>query len=227
MAAKTYSGKKPENMKKTVGYFLSYMGRHKRMLFVVAVLVSVSALCNLLGTYMIRQVVNGLADGNVSTLLKGVLTAAGIFATGALAAWGYSQTMVKASQQILFDIRRDLFSHIQTLPLKFFDTNGHGDIMSLFTNDIDTISDALIRFLCSAVLHLVLLRPAHLGFVNFLINRVVSQQFLMSSCAVHLSILQNHDLVCVHHRGNSLCNNNLGHILPLRQRCKESGSAGK
>ena len=130
-------------MKKTVGYFLSYMGRHKRMLFVVAVLVSVSALCNLLGTYMIRPVVNGLADGNVSTLLKGVLTAAGIFATGALAAWGYSQTMVKASQRILFDIRRDLFSHIQTLPLKFFDTNGHGDIMSLFTNDIDTISDAL------------------------------------------------------------------------------------
>ena len=143
MAAKTYSGKKPENMKKTVGYFLSYMGRHKRMLFVVAVLVSVSALCNLLGTYMIRPVVNGLADGNVSTLLKGVLTAAGIFATGALTAWGYSQTMVKASQRILFDIRRDLFSHIQTLPLKFFDTNGHGDIMSLFTNDIDTISDAL------------------------------------------------------------------------------------
>lgn len=143
MAARTYSGKKPENMKKTVGYFLSYMGRHKRMLFVVAVLVSVSALCNLLGTYMIRPVVNGLADGDIRTLLKGVLTAAGIFATGALAAWGYSQTMVKASQKILFDIRRDLFSHIQTLPLKFFDTNGHGDIMSLFTNDIDTISDAL------------------------------------------------------------------------------------
>ena len=143
MAAGTYSGKKPENMKRTVGYFLSYMGRHKRMLFVVAVLVSVSAVCNLLGTYMIRPVVNGLADGNVRTLLKGVLVAAAIFATGALAAWGYSQTMVRASQKILFDIRRDLFSHIQTLPLKFFDSNGHGDIMSLFTNDIDTISDAL------------------------------------------------------------------------------------
>lgn len=143
MAAGTYSGRKPENMKRTVGYFLSYMGRHKRMLFVVAVLVSVSALCNLLGTYMIRPVVNGLADGNVRTLLKGVLVAAVIFATGALASWGYSQTMVKASQKILFDIRRDLFSHIQTLPLKFFDSNGHGDIMSLFTNDIDTISDAL------------------------------------------------------------------------------------
>ena len=143
MASRTYRGKKPENMKKTVGFFLSYMGKHKRMLFVVAALVSVSALCNLLGTYMIRPVVNHLADGNMSSLLKGVLVAAGIFATGALAAWGYSQTMVKASQRILFDIRRDLFSHIQTLPLQFFDTNGHGDIMSLFTNDIDTISDAL------------------------------------------------------------------------------------
>ena len=77
MASRTYRGKKPENMKKTVGFFLSYMGKHKRMLFVVAALVSVSALCNLLGTYMIRPVVNHLADGNVSSLLKGVLVAAG------------------------------------------------------------------------------------------------------------------------------------------------------
>lgn len=143
MAARTFSGKKPKDMKKTVHFFLSYMGQHKRMLFVVAVLVSLSALCNLLGTYMIRPVVNHLADKNVFSLLKGVLTAACIFAIGAFSAWGYSQTMVKASQRILFDIRRDLFSHIQTLPLKFFDTRGHGDIMSLFTNDIDTISDAL------------------------------------------------------------------------------------
>ena len=143
MASRTYSGKKPENMKKTVGFFLSYMGKHRKLLLIVAVLVSVSALANLLGTYMIRPVVNGLAGGNILTLLKGVLLTAAIFSIGVVAAWGYTQTMVKASQRILFDIRRDLFSHIQTLPLKFFDTRGHGDIMSLFTNDIDTISDAL------------------------------------------------------------------------------------
>ena len=130
-------------MKKTVGFFLSYMGKHRKLLLIVAVLVSVSALANLLGTYMIRPVVNGLAGGNILTLLKGVLLTAAIFSIGVVAAWGYTQTMVKASQRILFDIRRDLFSHIQTLPLKFFDTRGHGDIMSLFTNDIDTISDAL------------------------------------------------------------------------------------
>ncbi len=130
-------------MKKTVGFFLSYMGKHRMLLLIVAVLVSVSALANLLGTYMIRPVVNGLTGGNILTLFKGVLLTAAIFFVGVVAAWGYTQTMVKASQRILFDIRRDLFSHIQTLPLKFFDTRGHGDIMSLFTNDIDTISDAL------------------------------------------------------------------------------------
>ena len=51
--------------------------------------------------------------------------------------------MVKAAQRVLFDIRRDLFSHLQTLPLRFFDTRRHGDVMSYFTNDVDTISDAL------------------------------------------------------------------------------------
>ena len=113
------------------------------MLFVVAVLVSVSATANLLGTYMIRPVVNNLVDGKVSTLVRGVVVAALIFGLGALSAWGYSQTMVKVAQRVIYDIRHDLFAHVQKLPLKFFDTRKHGDIMSLFTNDIDTISDAL------------------------------------------------------------------------------------
>ena len=143
MAARAYSGKKPKNLKHTLRVFLSYLGRHKKMLAVVAVLVTVSAGANLLGTYMIRPVVNGLADGDVHTLLRGVLITALIFGCGALAAYGYTQTMVKAAQQVVFDIRRDLFEHVQTLPLQFFDSRRHGDIMSLFTNDIDTMADAL------------------------------------------------------------------------------------
>lgn len=143
MAARAYSGKKPKNLKHTLRVFLSYLGRHKKMLAVVAVLVTISAGANLLGTYMIRPVVNGLADGDVHTLLRGVLITALIFGCGALAAYGYTQTMVKAAQQVVFDIRRDLFEHVQTLPLKFFDSRRHGDIMSLFTNDIDTMADAL------------------------------------------------------------------------------------
>lgn len=143
MAARAYSGKKPKNLKHTLRVFLSYLGRHKKMLAVVAVLVTISAGANLLGTYMIRPVVNGLADGDVHTLLRGMLITALIFGCGALAAYGYTQTMVKAAQQVVFDIRRDLFEHVQTLQLQFFDSRRHGDIMSLFTNDIDTMADAL------------------------------------------------------------------------------------
>ncbi len=137
------NNKRPENLSQTLRVFLSYLGRHKRMLFVVAVLVSISAIANLLGTYMIRPVVNNLADGKISTLIAGVSIAAIIFGIGALSAWGYSQTMVKVAQRVIYDIRHDLFAHVQKLPLKFFDRRKHGDIMSLFTNDIDTISDAL------------------------------------------------------------------------------------
>ena len=143
MAARQMSGKRPDDLGYTVRTLLHYMGMHKFLLLIVAVLVTISALANLIGTYMIRPVVNNLADGSLDTLFKGVLVTAVIFASGALSALGYTQTMVMTAQKVLFDIRRDLFSHIQKLPLKFFDTNLHGDIMSYFTNDMDTISDAL------------------------------------------------------------------------------------
>ena len=153
MAARAYSGKKPKNLKHTLRVFLSYLGRHKKMLAVVAVLVTISAGANLFGTYMIRPVVNGLADGDVHTLLRGVLITALIFGCGALAAYGYTQTMVKAAQQVVFDIRRDLFEHVQTLPLQFFDSRRHGDIMSLFTNDIESTINNLLRNALLAVEH--------------------------------------------------------------------------
>ena len=143
MAARQMSGKRPDDLGYTVRTLLHYMGMHKFLLLIVAVLVIISALANLIGTYMIRPVVNNLADGSLDTLFKGVLVTAIIFASGALSALGYTQTMVMTAQKVLFDIRKDLFSHIQKLPLKFFDTNLHGDIMSYFTNDMDTISDAL------------------------------------------------------------------------------------
>ena len=151
MALKTKNVKRPENMQHTLRIFVSYLGRHKFMLLIVSILVTVSALANLLGTYMIRPVVNNLANGDMHLLAIGVLVAAGIFVTGALAAWGYSQTMVKAAQQVVFDVRRDLFAHMQTLPLRFFDEKRHGDIMSLFTNDIDTIADALNNSFAMAI----------------------------------------------------------------------------
>ena len=141
--ARQYNNARPKNLRYTVGKLLDYMGRHKFLLLLVAVLVTLSALGNLLGTYMIRPVVNDLVDGDLDALIHGVILTACIYAVGALSALGYTQTMVKAAQKVLYDIRRDLFAHLQTLPLRFFDTRRHGDIMSYFTGDVDTISDAL------------------------------------------------------------------------------------
>lgn len=141
--ARQPAGKRPQNLRFAVGELLRYMGRHRLLLFAVAALVTISACANLLGTYMIRPVVNSLAGADISALVRGVAATALIYGAGVLAAWGYTQTMVNMAQKVLFDIRRDLFAHIQTLPLRFFDTRRHGDVMSYFTNDVDTVSDAL------------------------------------------------------------------------------------
>ena len=144
MANKVSNKKRPKNIRKTLHTFSKYMGRHSLLMILVAFLVAVSALANLIGTYMIKPVINKyVAKGDMEGLSFGILITAIIFLTGALAALGYTQTMVKTAQKIVFDIRRDLFSKIQGLPIKYFDTHNSGDTMSLFTNDIDTVSEAL------------------------------------------------------------------------------------
>ena len=142
--AKAFGGKRPQNLRHTLRRFMDYLGRHKIMLGVVGLLAAVSALAALLGTYMIRPIVNGVLENGSAAYLAGVVAlTAGIYIVGALSTLGYTQLMVRAAQKILQDIRRDLFAHLQTLPLHYFDTNRKGDLMSLFTNDVDTISDAL------------------------------------------------------------------------------------
>lgn len=149
--ARQISGKKPKNFGFTLKTLLSYMGRHRFLFLAVAVLVTISALGNLLGTYMIRPVVNSVGAGDVQTLVRGVALTVAIYGVGVLAAFGYTQTMVYAAQKVLYDIRRDLFAHIQKLPLRFFDTRRHGDIMSYFTNDVDTVADALNNSFAMAI----------------------------------------------------------------------------
>ena len=86
MAARQFGNTKPRDFGLTVRTLLSYMGRHKFLLLAVAVLVTISALANLIGTYMIRPVVNDVAAGDGSSrLLSGVITTAVIYAVGALA----------------------------------------------------------------------------------------------------------------------------------------------
>ena len=143
MAMRPRSGKKPKRLGYTVKRLLGYMGRHKLLLFAVALLVTLSAGANLAGTYMIRPVVNSLTRGDWGGFVSGVVLTACIYGLGVLCSLGYTQCMVGVAQRVLFEIRRDLFAHMQGLPLSWFDSRNRGDVMSYFTNDVDTISDAL------------------------------------------------------------------------------------
>ena len=136
-------GNKPQNLIATLRELLAYMGRHKLLFLAVALLVSVSAIANLLGTYMIRPVVDSLAGGAYADFVAGIIATALIYAAGVVAAFAYTQVMVHAAQKVLVDIRRDLFAYLQKLPLSYFDTHNRGDIMSYFTNDVDTVAEAM------------------------------------------------------------------------------------
>ena len=142
---------RPANPLATLRTLLSYMSHARWMLLLVAVLVTVSALANLFGTYMIKPVVNAVGRGDFASFSSGVALTAVIYLLGVASAAGYTQTMVRAAQRVVFDIRRDLFDHIERLPLSFFDSSRHGDVMSYFTNDVDTVSEALNNSFASLV----------------------------------------------------------------------------
>ena len=109
--AKPFGGKRPQDLRHTLRRFMDYLGRHKIMLGVVGLLAAVSALAALLGTYMIRTIVNGVLENGSAAYLAGVVAlTAGIYIVGALSTLGYTQLMVRAAQKILQDIRRDLFA---------------------------------------------------------------------------------------------------------------------
>lgn len=142
--ARQLSAKRPENLKRTVMKLLGYMGNHKFLFLLVAILTTISALSGLFGTYMLKPIVNNyIVPGNMRGLFYAVLFMGVVYLAGVLSSFGYTQLMVRAAQKITAEIREDLFRHIQKLPLKYFDSRTHGDIMSRFTNDVDTVSDAL------------------------------------------------------------------------------------
>ena len=93
---------------------------------------------------MLKPIVNDyIIPRDVNGLIHAVALTACIYGAGVLSAYGYTQIMVVVAQKIVCEIREDLFHRMQSLPLRYFDTNPNGDTMSRFTNDVDTISDAL------------------------------------------------------------------------------------
>ena len=142
--AKYVGYKRPKDTKKTLKHLFAYLGMHKWAFLFVAVLVFISAGANIMGTYLIKPVVNKfITPGDMHGLFKAVTGMGIMYLCGAMATLFYNRLMVKTSQKVIQEIRKDLFNHTQKLPLKYFDAHTHGELMSRFTNDVDTVQEAM------------------------------------------------------------------------------------
>ncbi len=144
---------KPKDTKKTVRRLFSYLEEDKGLLVVVFLCVIVTAVSSLAGSYMLRPVVNGLTsgEGSIAFLARSVVMMLAIFAAGILSQYLQARIMITVAQKALQRLRVDLFNKTQKLPIRYFDTNHHGDIMSRFTNDVDAVGEMLNQTLVQII----------------------------------------------------------------------------
>lgn len=141
---------KPKNAGKTILRLLGYMGAFKALWPLVVVCVLVSSLSRVAGTYLLKPAINdfiipliGKQNPDLGGFARLIALIAAIYVCGALATWANSRLMLCISAGTLYKIRTDLFAKMETLPLRFYDTHTHGELMSRFTNDTDTLRDML------------------------------------------------------------------------------------
>ena len=160
MSAKKIGPKRPENLKQTLADLWSYLWKSKWSLFAVFLLVVLGSAAGIVGTYFIRPLINDfIATKDVAGLAKMLGVIGLIYIIGAIANYFSGKIMITIGQQTIETMRKDLFDHIQTLPIRFFDTNKHGDLMSRFTNDFENIQQAFnnsMLMIVSSLLQLVL-----------------------------------------------------------------------
>ncbi|WP_320129807.1 ABC transporter ATP-binding protein [uncultured Sphaerochaeta sp.] len=130
----------------TTKRLLSYMKQYRVQLILVIICIILSAVANSVGALFLQVLIDtyvlpliGQANPVFSALLKAIFFMAGIYLVGVLATLFYNRAMVVVGQGTLKKIRDDMFTHMQTLPIKYFDTHSHGDVMSYYTNDTDTL----------------------------------------------------------------------------------------
>ena len=138
-----YSGK-PKAGKKTFLRLISYVACDRRLLIVIGVLIVISIAANLTGSYMLRPIINDyILPGDFQGLVRILLFLAAIYLTGVAATYIEYILLNKIGQRTVTRMREELFGKMERLPVRYFDTHQHGDVMSRYTNDIDRISDAL------------------------------------------------------------------------------------
>ncbi len=149
---------KPKDVKGTLKKMLSYMGGYKKQLAVVAVCIVVSALVSAFGTYMLKDAIDtyitpliGQNAPNLGSYIAFLVFLGCMYLTGAAATYLNNRLMLNVSTGTLNRIRKDLFDHMQSLPISYFDRHTHGELMSRFTNDTDTLREFLSQSLVQAL----------------------------------------------------------------------------
>ncbi len=147
-----HGGRKPKNIKRTLTRILSYMLRQKWLLILVAILIVISSGASVAGTYFLKPLINEgivpLIGKNTQTsdfipLIKMLIIMVSVYLLGVVATYTYARIMIFVSNKTLNTIRKDLFNHMQDLPIKYFDTHTHGELMSRYTSDVDTLRESL------------------------------------------------------------------------------------
>lgn len=158
-------GAKPKvkNQGKILGRILGYTFKNYKIhMIIVFICIIVSVLANVQGTLFIQSLIDDYITPLMNTsspdftpLLFAIARVAGFYLLGAASTFAYSKLMVYVTQGTMRNLRIDIFSHMESLPIKFFDTHSHGDIMSVYTNDIDTlrqmISQSMVQLFSSTI----------------------------------------------------------------------------
>lgn len=177
-------------------FLCGYLKGHGAVLFVISILVILSAGTNVYGTYLLKPVVNNyILPGDIPGLVRMLVFMGIVYLVSVASSYGYSQLMVKAAQKIVQEIRNDLFRKVQTLPISFFDSRTHGELMSCFTNDIDTISDALNNSFTVLIQSFVTLVGTFLVLIilNPLLSIIVLLSFLGMFSFLRYSSKKSHE----------------------------------
>lgn len=156
-------GSRPENAGKTLKRIFQYMSKYHLQLGLVLVGIAVSSVAQIMGTAYLKKIVDGYLTPMIKQydavlfagFIKTLLIMAGIYLTGVVSTYIYSRVMLNIATGTLYRIRTDLFRKMESLPVKYFDTHAHGDIMSRYTNDTDTLrelfSNTVANFIASAI----------------------------------------------------------------------------
>ena len=141
---------KPKHTRQTLKRLFSYMASYKALWFVVVLCVILDAGANITGTYLLKPALNiyivpyiNAVDVDLTAFARLLALMGIIYIVGAIASYLNNRIMLLISTRTLYKIRTDLFSHMETLPLSYYDKKTHGELMSLYTNDVDTLRDML------------------------------------------------------------------------------------